>query len=615
MIPMKPNPDDAGDQSRLFLAILISVAILVGSNLFFGNSKHEVTTEQNQEMQFNNKAVAPVAEDKTTVKESLKSRKEILKETRRIPIRGTKISGSISLKGARIDDVSLNDYYITVDNKKNIPLLSPSGSKDAYYIESGWHSDDSSVVVPDKNTIWSISKGSKSYLESGSSITLQWNNAHGLLFKRKIELDNNYLFKVTQSIINKTKTEKTFNAWHLISRHNLPKDFSGFFILHEGPLARLNNKLKEPSYKDLVKGDVIKQDNVRGWLGFTDKYWFVGIIPPAHEKFNARIIGSKTNGTQRYQTDIVTDDYTLLPGKSIEDKKFFFAGVKKLSLMKTYQKKYGFEKIELVFDFGILYLITKPFFLLLHFLMGLFGNVGLGIIAMTIVIRGVLFPLASKSYTSMAAMKKVSPQLKEIQTKYAGDRQKMQMEIFELYKREKVNPFSGCWPLIVQIPVFFALYKSILLSVELRHAPFWGWITDLSKPDPTNVFNLFGVIPWDVPSFLHIGAWPLLFCLTMVIQKRLTPPMPDKTQEQLQTYFPFIITFMLANFAVGLVIYWAWSNFLGVLQQYYILKKLGGEDVSLLRGHVNRRKKGKKAKAKDSKAKDSKAKDSKAKDS
>ncbi len=263
--------------------------------------------------------------------------------------------------------------------------------------------------------------------------------------------------------------------------------------------------------------------------------------------------------------------------------------------MTAYHDKYGFKHTDLTFDFGMWYLITKPFFFLLHFLMSAIGNVGIAILCMTVIIRGALFPLANRSFRSMAGMKKIAPLMKELQEKYKDDREKLQIEIFELYKKEDVNPFSGCWPMLVQIPVFFALYKSILLSVELRHAPFWGWIHDLSAPDPTNLFTLFGLIPWTPPSALEIGAWPCLFCLTMIVQKRLTPPMPDKTQEQLQSYFPFIITFMLGKFAAGLVIYWTWSNLLGVLQQYYILKKHGagqdGPEVSLIRGHSERWKK------------------------
>lgn len=578
-----PSRQDAQDTERLVRFFVMAMIIFLGYHFFFEKPQPQPTQQQSQAQK---PVPAPVA-----TQQEVKPRSEVIAATSRIPIQGDKVTGSISLTGARIDDLSLNDQYTTIDKKEHVSLLSPSGTRDAYYVEGGWTSEDKAAVLPDEKTVWSLAPGSVKTLTSGSSVTLQWDNGHGLIFERNITLDENYLFKVTQTVTNKTKDSVKLNAWHLISRHSLPTDFKGFFILHEGPLADLDNKLQELGYKDLDKGKKLEQDNTRGWLGITDKYWFVGIFPDPQEKFNARVIGSKTDTTQSYQADIVSDTQTALPGQTISDQKFIFAGVKNLPLMISYEKKYGFQHMKLTFDFGLFYLITEPFFYLLHFLMHMTGNVGIAILLMTVIIRGAMFPLANKSFRSMAGMKKIAPQMKELQAKYSDNREKLQMEIFELYKKEDVNPFSGCWPMLVQIPVFFALYKSILLSVELRHAPFWGWIHDLSAPDPTNIFTLFGLIPWTPPQALDIGLWPCLFCLTMIIQRRLTPPMPDKSQEQLQNYFPFIITFMLGKFAAGLVIYWTWSNVLGVLQQYYILRKVGGQEVSLLRGHSERRKK------------------------
>ncbi|MFH1158266.1 MAG: membrane protein insertase YidC [Pseudomonadota bacterium] len=580
------DPHDTQDNFRLLLAIVISLGILLVFRNFFDAPQPGKTQQQQQQMQAQKAASAPLAEQQPAG-----SLQDMIKATRRIPIHGEKVAGSLSLTGARIDDLTLNGHTATAGSKENMALLSPSGTKDAYYVESGWTADDKDVPLPDSKTVWTLANGSAAVLKTNGAVTLQWDNGQGLLFERKIGLDENYLFTITQKIINKTNAERKFNAWHLISRHSLPVDFKGFFILHEGPLGYLDDKLQEPSYKDMDKGGSIERENTSGWLGITDKYWFVGIFPNPQERFNARIIGSTVNNKRAYQTDVVAETQTAAPGQSIEDKKFIFAGVKNLDLMMEYQQKYGLGHLDLTFDFGWWYFITKPFFYLLHFLMSLTGNVGLAILSMTVIIRALVFPLANKSFLSMAGMKRIAPVLKELQTKYSHDKEKLQMEIFELYKREKVNPFSGCWPIMVQIPIFFALYKVIMLSVELRHAPFWGWIRDLSAPDPTNIFTLFGFIPWTPPSFLAIGAWPALFCLTMIIQKRLTPPMPDKTQEQLQTWFPFIITFMLANFAAGLVIYWTWSNVLGVLQQYYILRKLGGQEVSLIHGHSERRRK------------------------
>lgn len=583
---MPNTPHDEQDNTRLSIAIVVSLVILLGFHFLYEKPQQEKAAQQKAAVAAQQKPSAPVSSQP-----DVKPRAEAITAVRRVLIKGDKISGSISLTGARIDDLSLKEHFTTVENKDHVALLSPSGTQGAYYVESGWTSDDKTVPVPDDKTVWTLAPSSAPELKTGGAVTLYWDNGQGLHFERRIELDDNYLFKITQEVTNKTATEKKFSAFHLISRHSLPADFQGFFILHEGPLGYLNNKLRDPSYKDLAEGKKTEIENARGWIGITDKYWFVGIFPEAEETFDARMIGSKGDGKQTYQTDIVTAPQALAPGKMIADKKFIFAGVKSLPLMIAYERKYGFKSLDLTFDFGMWYFITKPFFFLIHFLMNMFGNVGLAILAMTVLVRGAVFPLASKSFRSMAGMKKIQPQLKELQEKYGKDREKLQVEIFELYKKENVNPFSGCWPIMVQIPIFFALYKVILLSVELRHAPFWGWIRDLSAPDPTNIFTLFGLIPWTPPAFLDIGIWPLLFCFTMIVQKRLTPPMPDKTQEQMQSYFPYIITFMLARFASGLVIYWTWSNVLGILQQYYILRKVGGQEVSLIRGHIERRKK------------------------
>lgn len=579
-----PNPDDNKDNANLMRAIVISIAILFAFHFFYEKPQQEAQLKQQQAQE--QKAQKPV----TAAPAELKSRADMLAATRRIKIEGDKVTGSLSLTGARIDDLSLNDHYED-DRKTHVELLTPSGAKGAYYVDSGWTSAETGIRLPDDKSVWTLAAGSAKVLKSGSSVTLEWNNGQGLLFTRKIELDQNYMFEITQSVTNKTGSAKRLNAWYLVSRHGLPHDFKGFFILHEGPITYLDGKFKEVNYKDLAKGETTERTGVHGWLGIADKYWFVGVLPRPDDSFDARVVGSKSGDIQSYQSGIVTAEQVAQPGQTVFDKKLVFAGVKSLSLTKAYEDKYGIQKLELIFDFGMWYFITKPFFFLLHFLMSALGNIGLSILAMTVIVRAAVFPLANKSFRSMARMKKVAPQLKELQEKYGKDRERLQMEIFELYRRENVNPFSGCWPLLIQIPIFFALYKSILLSVELRHAPFWGWIHDLSAPDPTNLFTLFGLIPWNPPEMLHIGLWPVLFCITMIVQKRLTPPMPDKTQEQLQTVFPYVIAFMLAKFAAGLVIYWTWSNVLGILQQYYILRSTGETNVSLLRGHHDRRKK------------------------
>jgi len=590
MSNLPQNPiNDEDDNKRMMLAIVVSLAILFAFNFMFKKDVASPVVQEKAAIEALKKMPVPAVAEADKELDA----KTVLSASDRIPLRGNKITGSISLTGSRIDNISLNDHYTTVENKEHVSVLYPYGTANAYYVESGWVSADNTLNVPNGDTKWRLSKGSDVVLKSDGEISMEWDNGQGFLFKRKITLDENYMMKVTQTITNNTGVEKNFNAWHLISRHSLPPEFQGMFILHEGPLAYFNGKIQDPSYKKLAEGkEMFDSENLRGWFGITDKYWFTGILPDRNELFSARIMGvTDAKGKTKYQADMVSDTYKLLRGKTIEDKKLVYVGVKNLDLAKAYQKKYGIEKLDLIFDFGIYYFITKPFFLLLHFFMNLFGNVGVSIIVLTIVIRGAMFPLANKSFRSMAKMKQVSPQLKELQEKYKDNKEKLQTEIFELYKREGTNPFSGCWPLLVQIPIFFSLYKCILLSVELRHAPFWGWIKDLSAPDPTNLLNLFGWAPWDAGTFFHIGAWPVIFCITMIWQKRLSPPQADETQEQIQNFMPYFVTIMLAKFSVGLVIYWTWSNVLGLIQQYYIMRSMGNTDVCLVRGHIDRRKK------------------------
>lgn len=601
MMNNKFNPHQGEDRARLLVAVVIALGVMFAFHFFVDKPQLEKAAAQQQKQEI---AQAAKMADLTQAEEKLRDRAEIVAEGGRIKIEGAKIRGSLSLKGARLDDILLNDQFTTVEKTANVALLSPTGTRDAFYVESGWISARDGLALPGANTQWRVAAGSPAVIKSGGApVVLEWDNGQGLTFERSIALDENYLFTITQKVVNRSGGDVLLNAYHLTARHSLPYDFQGFFVLHEGPIAFLNGKSDEPQYKDLVKGEKIEQENVTGWLGFTDKYWMVGLLPDPKQKFNARIVAvpgtkvdvadAKPNTVSNkaiFQADTVSETVTVPAGGSADETMYVYAGVKNIHIMKDYEDKYGFDRLELGLDFGMWYLITKPFFYVLHFLNSITGNIAIAILLMTIVVRGATYPLSNKSFRSMAKMKLVAPKLKELQEKYHDDKQKLQTEIFELYKKEDVNPFSGCWPMLVQIPIFFALYKVILISVELRHAPFWGWINDLSAPDPTSVFNLFGLIPWTPPQMLMIGAWPLLFCLSMIVQKRISPPMADPTQEKLQTYFPYIVTVMMAHFASGLVIYWTWSNILSTLQQYYILRKVGGEETSLIRGHAARRK-------------------------
>jgi YidC/Oxa1 family membrane protein insertase len=594
------DPNEAEDRARLMLAIVVSLTILLGFYFLVERPKNEerraraaieATAQKNAEVE------AGVAADDGG---DLKSRADVIAASgQRIRITGEKVSGSIALKGARLDDLELRGRYKSVAREEEVELLNPTGAAGAYYVENGWIANKSGVKLPTANTVWSLAAGSPDEIASGGQpVVLEWDNGEGLVFKRSFALDENYLFTVRDTVKNAGTEALDMNAYHLVARHGQPKDFSGFFVLHEGPVAFIGDKHIEPDYKDLKKGEKIEREDTAGWLGFSDKYWLVALLPDKDARFNARIVGSKGKHSDIYQSDIVAKTQTLQPGAEISAETHVYAGVKDLKVMRAYEETYGFKKLELGIDFGMWYFITKPFFILLHLLADWTGNIAIAILLMTVIVRAAMFPLTNKSFRSMAKMRLIAPKLKELQEKYKDDRATMQVEIYELYKKEDANPFSGCWPMLLQIPIVFALYKVILISVELRHAPFWGWIPDMSAPDPTSIFNLFGLLPFTPPDILMIGAWPVLFCISMIQLKRISPPMTDPIQEKLQSYFPYVMTVMLAHFASGLVIYWTWSNVLTVLQQYYILKKVGNEDTHLLRGHSGRRKK-KKAKTGD----------------
>lgn len=592
------DPNEAQDRARLMLAIVVSLTILLGFYFLVERPQMEerrARAAAEAAAQRNAEVEAAVVTDTADV---LKPRGDVIAASgRRIPVSGAKVRGSIALKGARLDDLELVGRYKTVAREDEVELLNPVGTQGAYYVENGWLANKSGVKLPTPDTVWQLAANSPDAVVSGGQpVVLEWDNGEGLLFRRSIALDENYLFTVRDTVTNTGAETLDMNAYQLVARHGLPEGYSGFFVLHEGPVAFIGDKHIEPDYKDLNKGEKIEREDTSGWLGFSDKYWLVALLPDKDARFNARIVAAKGKHSPVYQSDIVTPTQTLAPGGEVSVKTHVYAGVKDLKVMVAYEQTYGFKKLELGIDFGMWYFITKPFFILLHLLTDWSGNIAIAILLMTVIVRLAVFPLTNKSFRSMAKMRIIAPKLKELQEKYKDDRATLQMEIYELYKKEDANPFSGCWPMLLQIPIVFALYKVILISVELRHAPFWGWIPDMSAPDPTSIFNLFGLLPYTPPDMLMIGGWPVLFCLSMIQLKRISPPMTDPIQEKLQASFPFVMTFLLAHFAAGLVIYWTWSNVLTIVQQYYILKKVGNEDTHLLRGHSSRRKK-KKAKA------------------
>ncbi|MFZ2156767.1 MAG: membrane protein insertase YidC [Bradyrhizobium sp.] len=509
----------------------------------------------------------------------------------RIKIETPRVSGSISLKGARIDDLALVQFRNTVDPKSPaIVLFSPSGTATPYYAEFGWVAAAGSTVrIPDQNTVWQ-QEGSGS-LAPNSPVTLKYDNGDGLTFRRTIAIDERYLFTIKDDVTNIGNAPVTLYPFALISRHGTPH-VEGYYILHEGLIGYLGEQgLQEYGYKK-IDDDKVKTFNVtNGWLGITDKYWASALLPDTTAKLQARFSSNLVGATRTYQTDYLQDPQTIAIGGTGSSNARLFAGAKEASVVGInfpfaglggYNKQLGLNHFDLLIDWGWFYFITKPMFLALDFFYHLVGNFGVAILLVTVLVKLLFFPLANKSYASMAKMKSVQPQLAALKERFPDDKVKQQQEMMEIYKKEKINPIAGCLPVALQIPVFFSLYKVLFVTIEMRHAPFYGWIKDLSAPDPTTIFNLFGLLPFDpmtlgpaIGPYLMLGVWPIIMGLTMWFQMKLNPTPPDPTQKMIFDWMPLIFTFMLASFPAGLVIYWAWNNLLSVLQQSYIMRRNG----------------------------------------
>jgi len=583
--PKDPNQTDTG---RLFIAIGLSLFILGLFYQFVEKPRIDAMKKQ-QELR--------LAQMEGTIENSIpeivevRDRSVVLSESlQRLEFDTPSVHGSINLIGGRIDDLVLKGHKKTLEGDEFVSLLAPVGSPEPYYVEAGWVSKSKNAdLLPNAQTHWSV-VGGQTVLKENQPVTLQWDNGKGLVFEREITLDENYLFSITQRVTNNSANDVSVNAYQLISRHGIPADLVDFFILHEGPQGFLEDKWHDINYSDL-RDDKLLEFNARdGWVGIGDKYWFVGLIPSAKQDVSARFVYTGNNEkNEKFQTDLTGQPQIVAAGNRVENTFRLYAGAKKLSVINAYVKMDGLETLDQMFDYGMWYFITKPLLFVLNWLTAFFGHVGWAILFLTVCLRLAMYPLTNKQFRSMAKMKQIAPQLKKLQEKHKDNRELLQKEIFKLYQKEQVNPFSGCLPILVQIPIFFALYKVIMLDLDMRHAPFWGWIDDMSSQDPTSLFNLFGLIPWDPPSFLLIGLWPCLMGITMVMQRRLSPPPPDKTQAKMMLYMPYFFTFLMAKFAAGLVIYWTWSNLIGLLQQYVIMRRMG-VNVSLIRGHGERRK-------------------------
>ena len=548
------------EQKNLLLAIVVSLIILLIFQYLFPNEK-KVIESSNQNI------INEVEEFQTP---SSISRIDAIKDQQRIYFsEESRLKGSIPLKGLRFDDIILKDYNENIkQDSPLITILSPNKTNNPYFVELGWTSKGN-VDVPQKNSIWKIIKGKD--LGPGKPVTLKWTSPDNLDFIRTISIDENYLFTVEQKIINNSNDSHTMTQYGRINRTGTPKT-SGFYILHEGPIAVLNERLIEQDYDDLLENKTSSTISKGGWIGITDKYWLTALIPNQSNSIEAGFKAT-LNNVERYQAQYTSAPSEVNSGETLIISSNIFVGAKEVNLLDKYSDSLSIEMFDRAVDFGWFYIITKPLFLLLHKLSAVFGNVGLSILALTVLIRILLFPLANKSFKSMSRMKVLTPKMKDIRERFKNDKLKMQQEIMQLYKTEKVNPLSGCLPILVQIPIFFALYKVLFVTLETRHEPFYGWVKDLSAQDPTTLFNLFGLLNFTPPSFLMIGLWPILMAFTMFLQQKLNPAPPDPLQAKIMTFLPLMFLFLFATFPAGLVIYWTWNNILSIGQQWIIMKK------------------------------------------
>ena len=587
------------DQKNMFIAIGLSALVLIVWQYFVGMPQMEkqrqeaqLKTQQTQQ-QTTQTPGAPaqpggtpqvqVPGQPSAVPGQAATREAVLAASPRVAIETTDLRGSISLKAARLDDIALIKFRETVDPKSPpIVLLAPSGSPHPFYSEFGWVAGSGAKVkLPNAETVWTQQGAGP--LTVSKPVTLTYDNGEGLEFRRVISVDDKYLFTIEDSVTNKTDAPVSLFPYALISRHGTPQTL-GYYILHEGLIGVMGEQgLKEVTYSDIEKAKEQTFKVTNAWFGITDKYWAATLLPETTASLQARFSSGQIGSLRTYQTDYLLDQVTVAPGGTGTAKGRLFAGAKEVNVVDGYDRALNLNRFELLIDWGWFYFITKPLFWLIDWLFRWLGNFGLAILAVTVIIKLVFFPLANKSYASMAKMKAVQPEMMAIRERFADDKMKQQQAMMELYKKEKINPIAGCLPILIQIPVFFALYKVLFITIEMRHAPFFGWIRDLSAPDPTTVFNLFGLIPWDpshvplVGPFLMLGIWPLIMGVTMWAQMKLNPPPPDPTQAMIFNYMPIIFTFMLASFPAGLVIYWAWNNTLSVAQQSVIMHRHGAK--------------------------------------
>jgi YidC/Oxa1 family membrane protein insertase len=601
---MSQDPDQ---QKNLLLAVVLSMAVLLAWQIFYAGPKVEKERAQQQATE-QSQPGKPSAESgpkpsavpegtvpgAATIPAATQTREEALKDSPRLPIETPSLRGSIALKSGRIDDLVLVKYHETVDpTSPNVVLLSPTNSPHPYFAEYGWVPQGTAAQkLPDRDTLWSV-EGTPT-LTPSNPVTMTWDNGQGLIFKRTISVDDDYMFKIADAVENKGTEPVTLAPYARIHRYGTPK-VQGYWILHEGLIGVIGEQGEQKSKYTtaLEDGTQTFTTATGGWLGFTDKYWAATLIPDQGAPYKAQFSGQEPklpSEQPAYQTDYLRDGVTVPPGESRSIDAQLFAGAKEVKLLQNYEKTDQIKQFDLLIDWGWFWFITKPLYYLMETINSVVHNFGVTILILTVLVRLAFFPLANKQFASMAKMKKLQPQMEQLRERFKDDKVGQQQALMELYKKEKVNPIAGCVPILLQLPVFFALYKVLFITIDMRHAPFFGWIQDLSAPDPSNIFTLFGAIPWDPPHLLHLGVWPLIMGITMWLQMQLNPQQPDPVQQKVFAWMPVMFTFLLASFPAGLVIYWAWSNTLSLAQQYFIMKRQGVEVH--LAGNVSRQLKG-----------------------
>ncbi len=553
------------DTKNVIAAISLSAAVIILYSLFFAPAvvdQKDISNDKNITSENSSTDAPSLVQDEETIKIS---RNEALKENERVIFENDKIRGSISLIGSSIDDLTFKNYTNTLNGDDNVILLNPKQSDNGYYVETGWATTNKNIDLPNSKSLWSIEGSNK--LTPSSPVILSWTNSQNIKFLKEISIDKQYLFNIKQTIINSSDKTYNFYPYGQIIR-NVAPDVTNFYILHEGLIGVFDDQLIEEDYDDIEEKKYSKNAQ-SGWLGITDKYWITSLIPEKDKSFRADF-----DYKNKFRANFIETNATEVGANETKSNSIrVIIAAKEVNVIDGYAESENINKFDLAIDWGWFYFIVKPLFFAIQYFFNLAGNFGIAIIMITACIRLAFFPLANYSFRSMAKMKVLQPEMTRLKELHKEDKMKLQQEMMALYKREKVNPISGCLPIFIQIPFFFAIYKVLFVTIEMRHQPFFGWIKDLSERDPTSIFNLFGLIPWDPPSFLLIGVWPCLMGVSMWMQQKLNPTPPDPVQAKIFMFFPLFLTVILAPFPAGLVIYWTINNILTMAQQYIIIKR------------------------------------------